>query len=308
MSETEKQIYNLIRKGIQTVGAPGKNAIWAKLNRMRECLLHWAIPIAAFSKTPVGHFATPEEALHFVENCSTLNTMLVCTVCQAEIGEGNVLECMHLCKPCAKERECEQCADSTELVKLPLSAKMKTICHYLATNPQSSVVIFSTRVVFLEMLAVHLQQAKKVNPAITETVFQFTGKVPYKTRIAQLKECQSGHFIALATYASLGEGVQLIGADTVILADCSWNPVHVQQAIARVWRLGRMKPVKVTYLEAVWKDSPSEHVVNTYSTIDRQISEVVRTKENLQGDLLNQVTTNILKTSSQDNVINTVKK
>ncbi len=52
-------------------------------------------------------------------------------------------------------------------------------------------------------------------------------------------------FIFLLTTMTGGEGINLTGADTVILLDSSPNPQEDKQAIARAHRIGQTRPVKV---------------------------------------------------------------
>jgi len=52
----------------------------------------------------------------------------------------------------------------------------------------------------------------------------------------------AGSVFLLSTLAG-GVGLNLVGANRLVLFDSSWNPAHDLQAMARVWRDGQKKPV-----------------------------------------------------------------
>ena len=51
----------------------------------------------------------------------------------------------------------------------------------------------------------------------------------------------SNVFIFLLSSLAGGVGLNLIGANRLVLIDPSWNPAHDLQAMARVWRFGQAK-------------------------------------------------------------------
>lgn len=57
-------------------------------------------------------------------------------------------------------------------------------------------------------------------------------------------------FVFLLSTRAGGQGLNLVGADTVIIYDADWNPQNDLQAIARAHRLGQRRPVKVIRLTA----------------------------------------------------------
>lgn len=60
-----------------------------------------------------------------------------------------------------------------------------------------------------------------------------------------LAEEYSGPCICLLTTKACGVGINLIGADRVIIFDPSWNPAEDSQAVDRAYRIGQTKPVIV---------------------------------------------------------------
>lgn len=52
-------------------------------------------------------------------------------------------------------------------------------------------------------------------------------------------------FIALLTTGVAGYGLNLVGADRVIIFDPDWNPANDNQAIDRIYRIGQKRDVIV---------------------------------------------------------------
>ena len=53
--------------------------------------------------------------------------------------------------------------------------------------------------------------------------------------------CQSGDFVFMLSSKAGGCGLNLIGANRLIMFDPDWNPANDDQAMARVWRDGQKK-------------------------------------------------------------------
>jgi len=58
----------------------------------------------------------------------------------------------------------------------------------------------------------------------------------------------SGENVFLLSSKAGGVGLNLTGANRMVLIDPSWNPSHDLQAMARVWRFGQNKKVFVMRL------------------------------------------------------------
>lgn len=79
--------------------------------------------------------------------------------------------------------------------------------------------------------------------------------------------------IFLISLKAGGHGLNLTGADTVILYDPWWNPAAEEQAVARSHRMGQSLPVHV-------------HKLITVDTVEEKIQELQASKRNLAGKLL----------------------
>lgn len=73
------------------------------------------------------------------------------------------------------------------------------------------------------------------------------GNTPVKDRIPMVDEfnANSGIFIFLLTTKVGGLGINLTGADRVIIFDPDWNPSTDMQARERAWRLGQKRDVTI---------------------------------------------------------------
>ncbi|WVQ82964.1 hypothetical protein IAT38_005100 [Cryptococcus sp. DSM 104549] len=69
-----------------------------------------------------------------------------------------------------------------------------------------------------------------------------TMSVPKRSKIvAQFNQPDSKEFVFLLSSKAGGCGINLIGANRLVLFDPDWNPASDQQALARVWRDGQKK-------------------------------------------------------------------
>ncbi|KAG7666267.1 IRC5 [[Candida] subhashii] len=79
-------------------------------------------------------------------------------------------------------------------------------------------------------------------------VCRLDGSTPQSERqdqINQFNKSKSEEKVFLLSTRAGGLGINLVGADTVILFDSDWNPQMDLQAIDRVHRIGQVNPVKI---------------------------------------------------------------
>ncbi|MCO6485175.1 MAG: DEAD/DEAH box helicase [Saprospiraceae bacterium] len=135
------------------------------------------------------------------------------------------------------------------------SGKTETICAELETISRSGHrgLLFSAFLRHLEVYAAYLGQ--KGIPFDT-----FTGKDDLRERERAVRALQEEklHFL-LITLRAGGAGLNLYGADYVLLADPWWNPAVERQAIGRAHRIGQTRPVIA--LRFITQDTIEEKIV-----------------------------------------------
>lgn len=81
--------------------------------------------------------------------------------------------------------------------------------------------------------------------ALGLTSYQMTGSTPANERQEMTRAFNNGSKDAfLISLKAGGVGINLTGADTVILIDLWWNPAVEMQAISRAYRIGQKKTLK----------------------------------------------------------------
>lgn len=104
--------------------------------------------------------------------------------------------------------------------------------------------------------------------------FKITGSTPAKERQDMTTAFNDGQRSAfLISLKAGGVGLNLTGADTVILVDLWWNPAVEAQAIGRAHRIGQERNVEV-------------YRMITRGTIEEKIQELQESKRNLVSTIL----------------------
>lgn len=115
--------------------------------------------------------------------------------------------------------------------------KVSVIDHLIGIiqdiNPDEGVIVFSNRHETLH--ALHDKRPGLI----------YTGSVAGSKRTSVLNEFEeNGGILYIATKAG-GTGLNLARGSRVILADVSFNPVYDTQAVARIYRMGQVRPTVV---------------------------------------------------------------
>lgn len=82
--------------------------------------------------------------------------------------------------------------------------------------------------------------------------FRIDGETPNEKRIALIDRFNCGEKFGFISSTKVGGvGVNLVGADRVVIVDPDWNPSTDSQALERAWRIGQKKDVVVYRLITV---------------------------------------------------------
>ena len=130
------------------------------------------------------------------------------------------------------------------------------------------------RVLIFSQFRGMLDRIEKELPQLGLTSFKITGSTPSQERQEMTKAFNQGERdVFLISLKAGGVGLNLTGADTVILVDLWWNPAVESQAIGRAHRMGQEQAVEVYRLI-------------TRGTIEEKIQELQEQKKNLVSEVL----------------------
>ena len=130
------------------------------------------------------------------------------------------------------------------------------------------------RVLIFSQFRGMLDRIEQELPDLGLTSFKITGSTPSQDRQEMTKSFNQGERdVFLISLKAGGVGLNLTGADTVILVDLWWNPAVESQAIGRAHRMGQEQAVEVYRLV-------------TRGTIEEKIQELQEKKKNLVSEIL----------------------
>ena len=170
--------------------------------------------------------------------------------------------------------------------------KMKTLDLLLEkfTAEKSKVLIFSLSVQLLNIIEEHMIDC-------SHTYLQLDGKTKVEDRIEMVRKFNSvpSIFVFLISKKCGGTGLNITGANRVVLFDPSWNPAVDQQAEDRVFRIGQRHDVQVfrlisegsieemMYLREVYKQQLGNTIVE--KSKERRYFTGVAGDKHQQGEL-----------------------
>ncbi|MEK4713860.1 helicase-related protein [Sporosarcina sp. FSL K6-5500] len=123
----------------------------------------------------------------------------------------------------------------------------------------------------------------------SQSCFYLDGQTPAKERVQLVDDFNEGsETIFLISLKAGGTGLNLTGADTVVLYDLWWNPAIEEQAIGRAHRMGQKNVVQVIKLIA-------------QGTIEEKINELQQSKKELIDQVI-QTGETMLSSLSEDDI------
>ncbi|RUL52250.1 DEAD/DEAH box helicase [Lysinibacillus antri] len=163
------------------------------------------------------------------------------------------------------------------------SAKFEQLLQILEESQHSGrrVLIFSQFTKMLEMIGKELVWRN-------QSYFYLDGKTPADERVELCNRFNYGEReVFLISLKAGGTGLNLTGADTVILYDLWWNPAVEEQAADRAYRMGQKNVVEVIKLIS-------------RGTIEEKIHALQEKKRDLVTDILHPNENNASKLTEED--------
>jgi superfamily II DNA/RNA helicase len=149
-----------------------------------------------------------------------------------------------------------------DLKSIELSNKVKILCQILDASKAvgDKVLVFSQTIPTLNFLQdLCMKQGRKFS--------RLDGKTAMKNRQGLTKKFNSNEkdLFLISTTAG-GLGLNLFGANRVVIFDFRYNPIHEEQAIGRAYRIGQTKTVFVYRLLAAGTFEDSIHNTAIFKT------------------------------------------
>ncbi|KAK4130663.1 RAD5-like protein [Trichocladium antarcticum] len=293
-----------------------------RLLRLRQTCNHWTLckeRIADLLK-----LLDEQDVVQLTpENCALLQQALQlviesqeeCPVCFDLMTSPVITHCKHVfCRPCISkvisiQEKCPLCrvallspeqliepapersAQEEEALLDPETKSSKTeallkILQATLKNDGSKVIIFSQWTSFLTVIQRQLDEAGY-------TYTRVDGSLNTRQRDAAIQSLDHDPStrIMLASLAVCSVGLNLVSADTVVLADSWWAPAIEDQAVDRVHRLGQTRPTTVWRL--VMEGTVEERVLDIQSEKRELVNKAFqekkgekKTRETRMGDIL----------------------
>ncbi|PQE03808.1 SNF2 family domain-containing protein [Rutstroemia sp. NJR-2017a BBW] len=208
----------------------------------------------------------------------TIELQQKCPLCRA-----NLPDTKFLVEPAREVAQDEEINTDEQSSKTEALMEILKATH---RDPLSKVVIFSQWTSFLNIIQKQLEQAGYKFARIDGSM-----KPEQRDRGMQALDQDPECRILLASLAVCSVGLNLVAADTVILADSWWAPAIEDQAVDRVHRLGQKR--KCTVWRLVMEGSIEERVLEIQKEKRKLVGKAFREKtkgekgkETRMGDIM----------------------
>ena len=153
--------------------------------------------------------------------------------------------------------------------KTAIIAKILSHCKKIGDQ----VLVFSHHIPTLDYLE---QFVRTIRPQINAV--RLDGQTNMADRLVKAKDFNLGKYdVFLISTRAGGLGLNIPGANRVILVDFNFNPTHEEQAVGRAYRIGQKKPVFVYHLIT---GGTFEETVHYMTIFKRQLAARVVDKKN----------------------------
>jgi len=293
-----------IRDGTAAKGLNAYSHILEVLLRLRQTCCHWKLTgsrvtdlLAAIEKDEVVVLNKENRvalqcllqiSIDSQEECSicldTLHNPVI-TACKHVFGGECIertIELQHKCPMCRAPLADKDCLvhpaveeiEDADIDTDAKSSKTEALMNILKASfkdPKSKVVIFSQWTNFLDIIQNQVQEAGMKFARIDGSM---TPGIREKGLVALESDPETK--ILLASLSVCSVGLNLVSADTVILADSWWAPAIEDQAVDRVHRLGQTRPCKVFRL--VMEGSIEERVLDIQADKRKLVGQAFQEK------------------------------
>ena len=154
------------------------------------------------------------------------------------------------------------------LTSITLAHKMQILMDILEFSKQAGdkVLVFSHSIATLDFIEAHLRKSNR-------NFSRIDGKTRTSDRQQLTKAFNVGQIeVFLISIRAGGQGLNMYGANRVVILDGHFNPMYEEQAVGRAYRLGQMKPVFVYYLTA---DGTFEEGIQNQSLFKQHLAKRV---------------------------------
>lgn len=167
--------------------------------------------------------------------------------------------------------------DESTIMSPRVAAVIKQVREIRQEYPHDKIIVSSRLVLFLDMMQEALSRDNESDTSAGYDVAMFNGTVEPDDQadiLSRFNDSSRTPNILLLSAASGGTGLNITGANHLIICEPSWSPGSLEQLVGRV---NRMPQEKVVYIYDVFAE---------LSAIDTMMRESVKGKKDVRRDLM----------------------